>query len=211
VKKLVLAVCAVFSILTGAGCLVTSVYPYYSDDTVVFDPALLGTWVGDEGRTTWTFTKDGDKAYRVVVEEEKSSGPSHPGAAKLRSVLLAHVFRMGSVSYLDAFPKEGPQGAGDSSWASLMVETHFLAKIDVSGESLKVRALDLDAVRRALQGPSKRLAAVARQDDGGVGPVSTATGTNPILLTAPTSQLQAFLREQADAVFERDGGLMKKR
>ena len=43
----------------ATGCVLTSVYPFYFEKDVVFEPALLGSWQ-KAGQTDeqWQFTKD---------------------------------------------------------------------------------------------------------------------------------------------------------
>src|SRR5512143_3163469 len=43
----------VVAVLSGAGCYVASVAPLYSNDAVVLDDGLPGTWVNDDGDTWW--------------------------------------------------------------------------------------------------------------------------------------------------------------
>src|SRR5947207_2920087 len=57
---------AIATVLFVTGCVVTSVYPYYTAEEVVFDPTLIGDWV-EAGKTNQT----------DYVKIEQSSGKSY--------------------------------------------------------------------------------------------------------------------------------------
>src|SRR5260370_6119361 len=76
-----------------AGCIVSSVSPYYTGKDLVFEPALVGDWVKDSGNDeVWKFDKSGDRAYRfTLIESQKAT------------VMEAHAFRLGGQFLLDGF------------------------------------------------------------------------------------------------------------
>ncbi|MBI3044618.1 MAG: hypothetical protein HYY78_17510 [Betaproteobacteria bacterium] len=49
--------------LTLAGC-VFSLHPLYTDEDVVFDPALIGAWVQGNAGNTWEFGK-GNRSLQI--------------------------------------------------------------------------------------------------------------------------------------------------
>ncbi|MDE3059112.1 MAG: hypothetical protein KGJ59_14265, partial [Bacteroidota bacterium] len=53
-----------------AGCPARSLQPLFTDNDVVFNPLILGTWVnkGD----VYTFKQSGEKNYEVVVHDTSS-------------------------------------------------------------------------------------------------------------------------------------------
>jgi len=62
-----------------AGC-ITSLHPFYTEENLIFDPSLLGTWVVIDPETgreeaedgmTWTFTQSGEKGYDLIVTEKE--------------------------------------------------------------------------------------------------------------------------------------------
>jgi len=61
------------AILLAAAC-VPSVYPFYTEKDLVFEPALVGMWVykdnkDDPNADNWVFEKSGEKAYKLIVTE----------------------------------------------------------------------------------------------------------------------------------------------
>jgi hypothetical protein len=195
-KRLLAGAAVVSLALAGSGCIVTSVYPFYSDNALVFEPSLVGKWVNDDGKESWTFAKQGGKAYRVEVIERKPGPAGDKGETQARTYSV-RLFRLGSSQFLDAFPTDAPD---------ITIGTHLLAKMELRDGTLTVRGLDTDAVDRAASegGPLH----VHPADDGTVqeaGQPGTAT-----LFLAPTSRLQAFIIEHESTIFEKDGGVMKK-
>ena len=59
---------ALVLLLTLAGC-VFSLHPLYTDEDLVFDPALVGTWAQDNSGNTWEFGKGNRNNYELVIRE----------------------------------------------------------------------------------------------------------------------------------------------
>ncbi len=194
-KKVLAGGALAFLVLTNAGCLVTSVYPYYSDDTVVFEPALLGTWLEADGKTRWTVAREGDQAYQVEAIEQKAEA----GAA-VSSTFTAHLFRLDGAQFIDLYQRNVPDMA---------IGGHFLVRIDLRGDLLTTRVLDTEAFDRekAASGPVPH---VHRLVDGTMAPTAGGPGLAGTLLMAPTPELQAFLRQHGSAVFETETGVMRR-
>jgi hypothetical protein len=57
-------------LLTLGGC-VPSLQPFYADKDLAFDPTLLGTWIGDDGKDTWEFTKHGERGYKLHYTDKE--------------------------------------------------------------------------------------------------------------------------------------------
>src|SRR5262245_41763896 len=81
------------------GCILTSVYPFYTDKDLVFDQALLGKWSKPADGETWQFDKEGTNAYRLSVI---SGGKTN--------VIQAHLLKLEDARYLDLF---SPQVEGE--------------------------------------------------------------------------------------------------
>jgi hypothetical protein len=182
-----------FLVLSSSGCIVTSIYPFYSDDAVAFDPALLGKWLEDDGKTTYTFVKEGEKAYRVEVKEREAGGEAET------STLVVRLFRLGDARFLDAYP---------TKVSDLSTGGHFLVWIELRGDTLTMRAIDVKAFDNVKAGRSL-LAHVHPRSDGSVSESGSGDSDGTVLL-APTAELQAFIREHQGEMFEKEGGVMTR-
>src|SRR2546425_12393295 len=66
---------------TLTGCIVTSVYPFYTESDVTFDPALLARRVEAEAKDNsgqiYEFKKNGEREYRLTIYEARASTSSY--------------------------------------------------------------------------------------------------------------------------------------
>ena len=96
-----------------AGCVVTSVYPFYTAKDLVFDPALVGAWA-EAGTTNaanehWRFEKADGQAYKLTVHEKEK-----------HTEFDTHLFKLKGRLYLDLYPRERPENS---------LPVHYLIKI----------------------------------------------------------------------------------
>jgi uncharacterized protein YcfL len=124
-RILILAVILVFLL---NGCIVKSLHQFYDEKEVIFEDALVGTWLDDE-KARWeispfTFSKgfmkgdSTDNSYLVVLYED-SINPIK---------FNAHLFQVGDKKYLDFAPlrEDRYEGLLDMH----LVSVHSLAFID---------------------------------------------------------------------------------
>jgi hypothetical protein len=96
----VLTLVSFTALLVLTGC-VPSLQPLYTDEDLIFDPALLGTWFGENSSDTWEFTKKDETEYKLVVTESDSS-MSKGGKGEF----VVHLVKVEGVMFLDLFPAE---------------------------------------------------------------------------------------------------------
>jgi hypothetical protein len=83
------------------GCVpVDSLSPLYTDNNVIFEPALLGRWGTAESNAVVRFDRGEDNAYQMVVLEQKDSD------GVKETVFETHLINLGGEKYLDVVPKE---------------------------------------------------------------------------------------------------------
>jgi hypothetical protein len=155
-------------VLTLTGCVVTSVYPYYFDEYVFFEPALLGDWSKDGSATDhWTFERDGANAYRLTqVEGDR------------RSVVQVHLFMIQNRMFLDLYASE----AKDEGLFP-KIPSHMLVRVFQTGPTLKLAALDYDWLRKLLE-----------KKPGALDHLLVPEGTDKrLVLTADTAELRRFV------------------
>src|SRR6266516_4454532 len=97
-----------------AGCVVTSVYPFYTAKDVAFEPALLGVWA-EAGSTNaanehWEFESAAGQAYKFTVQDKDK-----------RTEFDAHLFKLQGRLFLDLYPRERPDNA---------LPIHYLLKLN---------------------------------------------------------------------------------
>ena len=163
-----------------AGCVVTSVYPFYTDTDLVFDPALVGQWVGVEKDGTTKdkleFKKNGDKEYVVALEENHF----------LEDKYVAHLFKLKEQLFLDFCPLE----RHDPDF----IPVHQIMKITVTGTRMKTIGIKYDWLTQLLtQNPHALRHVVTKNPKDANGKAE-----EHVVLTATTKELQEFVLKNLD-------------
>ncbi len=162
--------------LFGAGCVVQSVKPWLSDESLVEDPSLLGTWHDAEGKCTAFFTgaSDSDSGYDVLLVQN--------GRDISRFVATLH--RIDDTLLLVV----GPGDPGNLN-GCVLLPGHLLFQSILEGNSLRLHAIDLESFGDRAARSQAPLLAGGSPNDG-------------YALTGTTADSEAFLRAQlADPEF----------
>ena len=156
------------------GCVVTSVYPYYTERDLVFEPELLGRWSEnetstDEAKGYWKFDKAGEKAYGLLTVENSET-----------NYYSAHLFRIKRQTFLDLCKTNA---------ADDQLSLHYLLKVTQIEPSLQYQIMDYGWLGELVQTNSKaiRHIVVPVYDDSG------DTNKARLVLTADTKELQKFI------------------
>jgi len=167
-KILILLGVAIFLV----GC-VPSLHPLFTDKDLVFDQSLVGTWVDEDGKSTWTFQKSGENAYELVYTENEEP-------AKFQ----AHLLKLGEFLFLDIFPEES--GMKNGLYKGLLIPAHGFSRIWIEGDSVRLAYLDPDWLKQMIDKKKVKI------DHDFV--------DQSIILTAQTSELQNFALKYAEDV-----------
>jgi hypothetical protein len=165
-------------VLVLAGC-VPSLHELYTDDTVVFDPKLVGCWEATDSQ--WCFTRHEDQnAYDLIIVEKEEQ----------KSYLLAHLVELDGLRYLDLFPQEKVElNTGD--WYKFhLLPVHTFMKIEPADPNLALSLMKPDTVQELLKEDPKL--------------IRHELVDNRVVLTASPRELQAFLKNPkiAERIFE---------
>ena len=176
-----------FYMLAGllGGCVpVMSLHPFYTRKDVVFDKKLLGTWVDDPNKPEiiWRFDSIDEprNAYKLIFTGEDGQKGS----------FVAHLVRLNNRLFLDIYPDEAPwdmEDPNESPWpynSLFLIPAHTVAKIDSAEPRLKMRLMLETQLKKILEENPEAIAHVVVED-------------RPVL-TASTSELQAFVLKYAD-------------
>lgn len=192
-KKLLFYLLAV---LLG-GCIpVMSLHPLYTEEDVVFEEKLLGTWV-DDSNCTWEFKcpNEPEKIYKLVFsDDEGQKGSFDVRLAKLENKL-----------FLDAYPGEMPWDKEDpnkTGWfynTFFLIPAHTFIKINSIEPELKLQLTNVDEMKKLLKENPDTVKHELVEDG--------------MILTASTKELQAFVVKYADdsRVFTAENILNRKK
>jgi len=164
----------VLVIATLVAACVPSVNPFYTEQDVVTDARLAGTWTEAgkaERAATWTFTASTNNAYAVVLKDDEGKSGKFAG----------HLFKLGKELFLDVTPTEcnfDDKQAGLLNIA--MLPGHLLFRVKLADGKFSMAICNPDWIKKFLE---KNPAAIAHRvlNDG-------------VILTADTAALQKFVR-----------------
>ncbi len=160
-----------------AGCVVTSVYPFYTAKDLTFEPALLGTWSDPEktndGTDTWVFEPIAATAYKLTVRDNSETNEFD-----------AHLFTLGGQQFLDSLPR---------TRTAYQTPTHVLLRVKSISPTLQLELLSYEWLGKLVEQNPKAIRhiivpATAGKDNDNDG----------LTLTADTAELQKFIRKHRD-------------
>jgi len=156
--------------LALTGCIVTSVYPFYFEEDVAFEPALLGDWTKGQAprEEHWKFERAGETAYLLTYTTGSDKS----------SVMQARLFKLRGQSFLDLFASER---SDDGLFPT--IPSHLLLRVLQTGPTLSMNALNYDWLGKLLEKNPKAI----RHHVVEVG------RDKRLVLTADTAELQRFL------------------
>jgi hypothetical protein len=169
-KKRNVIVIAAAAILLAA-C-IPSVYPFYADKDVVFDPHLVGEWQDNSNTNqpeVWKFEQATNNAYKLTVMEEGKTGE-----------FSAHLFKLKQEQFLDLIPSDCNYDTNQAYLVGFsMFPGHLLIRVGQIEPQLKLAVCNYDWFEKYLAENPKAIGHHVEQEH--------------IVLTAPTTDLQKFV------------------
>jgi hypothetical protein len=162
--------------LAAAGC-VRSLHPIYTEQTLTYDPAFLGSWLDEKGETRLDIAASRDnedpgaiKSYRVTYTE-KDAKPAR---------LLGHLAKVGDLLVADLMLADENELPGSDFAKSHLFPLHtfWIVRHDAA-ETMTIRAIDDDWMKKFANDHPDAIAHYKSKDE--------------VVLTAPPEQLQKFL------------------
>jgi hypothetical protein len=154
-----------------AGCVVTSVYPFYTPKDLVFEPALVGAWAQADSTNAanehWKFEKAEAQAYKLTVQDKDE-----------RTEYDTYLFKLQGKLFLDLCPRERPDNS---------LPLHYLLQVGRLEPALEMNMLDYDWLKKLIEADPKAIRHLVVPKKLG------ETGEGDLVLTADTAELQAFI------------------
>jgi hypothetical protein len=160
------AVVVALALVCAPGCLVVSLQPAYDDETIAWDPDLLGAWVDADDKVTMEVERSEWKSYRITYV--------HPIET---ATVTGHLTLAGDARYLDVMPARGEDRG------SFLVPVHAILLVRLEDDRLELTPLSYDwfADRLRARQPIAGLSAVKDQKENA-------------LIVSPTARLRGWLR-----------------
>jgi hypothetical protein len=162
-------VAALLLMLQGS-CVVRSVHPWFPASDAVFEPDLLGGWVGtSEGKdVAMTF---------VRAEEDGNAYLMQYQSGDARGNFRARLGKLSGEYYLDFCPVDARTGID----GLLLFPTHSVAKMELAPEKLVIRQMDYEVAKARAQRDRLGELKYAWDDE------------NELLLSSRSDELRSFL------------------
>jgi hypothetical protein len=139
---------------------VPSLNPYYTEDTTIFDPALVGTW-GEPGKTdeSWKFESVDNKGYKITLTSKEDG--------KIKQCILdGCLTRIGNSLYLDIYANgEEAKKIEIAECYGAFVPSHGLIRILQINPSLHMSLMNLDRLKEILEKNPTAIKFVRPEDD----------------------------------------------
>ena len=171
-----------FVLASAPGCLVLGLHPAYGDESLGWDPALVGTWYSEDDRATIEIERGEWRSYRIHYVHTIETGD-----------VTGYLTSIGDERYLDVMPARGEDRG------AFTIPVHAVLRVELDGDRLELTPLSYDWFYDRLK--SGRPAGIAASLDQ----------KENVLIVAPTARLRTWLRAQhpdaaafgAGAVFTR--------
>lgn len=159
--------------LVATGCIVTSVYPFYTEKDLVFEPSLLGDWTADNEADEQKPTeltrveRHGEKGYRVIAFTDNQTNS-----------IICHLFRLKGQLFLDTCP---------TNHALDLIPVHQVSKVTQLQPVLESANLRYEWLQELLEKQPKAIRHTVVRDR------KDEKDETRIVLTADTAELQKFI------------------
>ena len=156
------------AIVSLPGCLVLSLNPVYTDDSLIWDAELLGKWHDADDNVLVEIQRGEWRSYRIHYEHPIESGD-----------LTGYLTTIGDERYLDVMPIRG------ADRGSFLVPVHAILRVRLQGDTLDVAPLSYDWFVDRVR---------AARDTSGL--ALTRDQNENVLILSPPAKLRTWLRGQ---------------
>jgi hypothetical protein len=157
-----------------SGCLVTSVYPFYSPKDMIYEPGLAGRWTKtDDANEHWEFAKAGTNYYQLTYISSSQT-----------NVMEARLFKLQGQMFLDLF-------AGEKEWEIMPppIPSHLLLRVYQLTPKVRMTAMNNEWLAKWVEKNPKALRYYMLK-------MGDKAEDVRVVLTGETSDLQEFVLSQ---------------
>ena len=160
-----------FSILILLTGCIPSFYSLYTDNDLVLEPKLNGSWAGEKKSELWTFQLNTvSQIYKVTYTDDSSTAVFQGGLVKL-----------GGELFMDTYPDR--KNDLNPLLEMHLVPMHYIFRIRLSGDQLWLVPMNDGSLEKMLKNKKNKL--------------KYETDDDQFILTTPTKELQAFIAKNA--------------
>lgn len=167
-----------FIVMMASGC-IRSLHPLYTEEDLIYKRELLGTWAEQDTAGSWTFTRAGEKRYKLTHRQKGYQqgfirSETVPGDSATFDV---HLSQFGDFLFMDLFPE--PLERRNDLCKVHWIPVHTFSRVWLENDALKMSMLSADWLRAMI-------------DEGNL-KIAHERIENEIILTASTDVLQKLV------------------
>lgn len=151
---------------------IPSLHPLYSEDKLAFKEEILGIW--KNGKESWVFTKGEGTYYELLFSDENEEAE-----------FKVHLVRLGEHYFFDFYNTKNRCSDDDGLAIAPLLATHSFAKVVFDQKDMKIYFFDIEWLENLFEQRKIRIKHERMEED-------------IIVLTAPTAELQEFVRKYAE-------------
>jgi hypothetical protein len=155
-----------------AGC-IPSLNPVFTDENLVFDPAVIGVWKQPGNKAKWEFAKLDEKSYRLLYTDDQGQ----------QGQFIGRLARLDGELFLDLYPDEVQLDAS-AFYKFHLVPIHTIYRVRHTQPKLELAAINFKWLDEYLTGHPQE--------------IEYATFGGRKLITAPTASVQKFVLAHKD-------------
>ena len=149
-------------------CLVLNVNPLYDDETITWEPALIGSWLDEDDKSSIQIERGEWKSYTIRYAHPVETGQ-----------VTGYVTAVGDDRFLDVMPSRG-QDRG-----AFLLPVHAMLRLRLEGDQLELTPLSYDwmADRLRAEGAVTGLHVAFDQKEN-------------VLIVSPTAAIRSWIRQK---------------
>lgn len=167
------ATCLLIGVVFMLSACITSLHPFYTEEDVMFDPTLLGTWISIREKETWEFSSrdPSSRSYELT----------HTDARGNKAMFVVHLFQLENQTFFDLVAISETRNELHSMHTP---PSHFVMLVETMEPTLRIALLG----QGIFDNKSKHYAEL---------PAYTKIDKSTWVFTAPTEHLRRWLAKLA--------------
>jgi hypothetical protein len=172
-----------------SSCLVSSLHPFYKSKDKIYDPAMVGYWI-DGDSCIWTIHPN--MVFAGLLEDEEPDGSymiTYYEDEERSSILTGTLFQLNGVDYVDFIPDPDEDHFTSDMTSFHHVPVHTLARVQYCKDSILLYWYGDEWLNELFEQNRIRIKNET---------VEMYNDYDRHLLTAPTDELQKFIKKYAN-------------
>jgi hypothetical protein len=158
------------------GC-IPSLHPLYTENDLIFEKSLIGTWVDGNPENSWTFSQSGEKEYKLIYTDGGKPGE-----------FVVHLLKIKDKMFIDLYPAEPELKTDNGFYKAHLIPAHTFMLIKQIEPTLQMAFLNPDKLKE-----------IIKKDPKAVKHEKLGKDDDMDIFTASTQELQDFIMKNIDS------------